>query len=107
MPLDPSPSRAGPPDAEALRQAALRASWVRDRRVGRRRVAVRWIAWAFWRYGLALLLVLVMAVAVVAWVAHLSQAGQRAPRFTVVPAQPAAHMAPPPSTEPRPTRQEP
>lgn len=45
------------PDPEALRQAALRASWERDHRVGRRRRWWRWTVWAFWRYGLPLLLV--------------------------------------------------
>ncbi|WP_291090159.1 hypothetical protein [Hydrogenophaga sp.] len=44
------------PDSESLRQAALRASWERDHRVGRRRRWWRWTVWAFWRYGLPLLL---------------------------------------------------
>lgn len=42
--------QAGPstvPDADALRQAALHASWRRDRQVGRRRLAWRWMVWYF------------------------------------------------------------
>lgn len=39
-------------DSEALRRAALAASWRRDRWVGRRRVVLRWLGWALWRYVL-------------------------------------------------------
>jgi hypothetical protein len=95
------------PGAEALRQAALRASWARDRHVARRRVALRWLAWAFWRYGLALLLVLAVAAALVAWMRSTSQASLPSPRFTAVPAQPGASNAPPPSSETPTIRQEP
>ncbi|WP_439587320.1 hypothetical protein [Hydrogenophaga sp.] len=107
MPLDPSESRATSPDAEALRQSALRASWTRDRRVSRRRVALRWFAWAFWRYGLALLLVLAAAAAVAVWMLSVSQTSLHSPRFTVMPAQPAASTAPLPPSEIPPIRQEP
>lgn len=55
------------PDAQALLQMALQASWRRDRRVGRLRVAMRWLVWGLWRYGLPLLLVLTAAVAVGLW----------------------------------------
>jgi hypothetical protein len=51
------------PSTEAIRQAALSASWARDRRVARRRLAWRWLLWAGWRIGLPLLL----ALALVAW----------------------------------------
>jgi hypothetical protein len=51
-----SDPRSAVPDSEALRQAALRASWRRDHRVGRLRRWWRWVVWALWRYGLPLLL---------------------------------------------------
>lgn len=95
------------PDPDALRQVALRASWTRDRRVARRRVALRWLAWAFWRYGLALLLVVAVAVSVVWWMQNISQTSLRSPRFTVMPAQPGANAAPLPSSETPTIRQEP
>lgn len=56
---------ASVPHSQALLQAALQASWKRDRRVGRRRLALRWVVWAFLRYGLPFLLLL--AVATVVW----------------------------------------
>lgn len=93
--------------AEALRQAALRASWRRDRRVARRRVALRWLAWALWRYGLALLLVLVVAASVAIWMHRTSQTSLHAPRFTLMPASPGASAAPLPPSETPPIRQEP
>lgn len=37
-------------DTNTLRQAALRASWVRDQRVARRRLAMRWALWWIWKY---------------------------------------------------------
>lgn len=43
-------------DTEALRRTALAASWQRDRRVGRRRLVLRWLGWALWRYLLPALL---------------------------------------------------
>jgi hypothetical protein len=55
------------PDAQALLRTALQASWQRDRWVSRRRLALRWLVWAFWRYGLPLLLVLSAALAVWLW----------------------------------------
>jgi hypothetical protein len=55
------------PDAQALRRAALQAAWRRDRRVGRRRVALRWLMWAFWRYGIPMATVLALALAVWLW----------------------------------------
>lgn len=44
------PSAAPVPDAEALRRAALEASWQRSRWVARRRVVWRWLLWAITRY---------------------------------------------------------
>ncbi|WP_332740640.1 hypothetical protein [Hydrogenophaga sp.] len=60
------------PDSETLRQTALRASWQRDQRVGRRRRWARWLAWAFWRYGLALLMVAGAVSLVVLWLLPLA-----------------------------------
>lgn len=57
MPPERPTPPATVPDAETLRQTALRASWRRDHRVGRRRRWWRWTLWAFWRYGLPMLLV--------------------------------------------------
>lgn len=46
-----SPGPAGlVPDADALRQAALRASWARDHTVRRRRIAWRWVLWFMLRF---------------------------------------------------------
>jgi hypothetical protein len=50
------------PSSEAIRRAALSASWERDRRVASRRLAVRWLLWAWWRIGLPLLLALGLAI---------------------------------------------
>jgi hypothetical protein len=58
---------AAVPDAQALRRTALHAAWRRDRRVGRRRVALRWLVWAFWRYGVPMAAVLALALAVWLW----------------------------------------
>ena len=107
MPPETPEPRPLHPDAEALRQVALRASWTRDRRVARRRVALRWLAWAFWRYGLALLLVLAIAASLAWWVLSISQTSLRSPRFTVMPVQPGASAAPLPSSENPTIRQEP
>lgn len=46
------------PDAEAVRQAALRASWRRDRWVARRRLLGRWLLWCLRRYVLPIVLVI-------------------------------------------------
>jgi hypothetical protein len=37
-------------DSNTLREAALRASWRRDQRVARRRLAIRWTLWWLWQY---------------------------------------------------------
>lgn len=58
-----SPRQPSLPGSEALRLAALQASWRRDRRVARRRIAWRWMVWYARRYlpwlvaALALLIV--------------------------------------------------
>ncbi|MDP2163064.1 MAG: hypothetical protein Q8K21_02385 [Hydrogenophaga sp.] len=91
-PPAPPAAPAHVPDAQALLRTALRASWQRDQRVGRRRLALRWMLWAFWRYGLPLLLVLTAAVAVWLWLLpglHQSLAVSKQDR----PAQPTAPTA--------------
>ncbi len=45
------------PDTEALRRAALQASWARDRAVGGRRLRWRWFTWVATRLLLPLLVV--------------------------------------------------
>ena len=54
-----------PRASDALRRAALEKSWQRDRRVGRRRVAWRWMLWLLWRYGLPAAAAGVLAAAAV------------------------------------------
>lgn len=51
------------PDAEELRRAALQASWQRDRRVAKRRTAMRWAVW----YGIRGLPLLLVAALVSIW----------------------------------------
>jgi hypothetical protein len=51
------PRSAPVPDAEALRRAALQASWQRDRWVARRRVWMRWLLWFSGRYLMPAVLV--------------------------------------------------
>jgi ABC-type nickel/cobalt efflux system permease component RcnA len=55
------------PDTHAVLQAALAASWQRDRRVGQQRVMLRWLIWGLWRCVLA---VLVFTAAWVVWRYH-------------------------------------
>lgn len=52
--LPPSASTRSPvvPGSDALRQAALEASWRRDRQVAQRRIAWRWVVWCVQRYSL-------------------------------------------------------
>jgi hypothetical protein len=62
-PLPASPDAS----AEALRVATLQASWARDRQVARRRLAWRWLLWAWWRYLLPVGLVLGIAAWLAIW----------------------------------------
>jgi hypothetical protein len=65
------PAHAQPvPDTEALRRALLAASWQRDRAVSRRRLAWRWMLWAFKRRGPKVLL----TGALLLWAATLDRA---------------------------------
>lgn len=77
------------PDVDALRLAALQASWQRDRWVARRRVAMRWALWYAGKYGLQVLLALVVAAFV--WLRVI-------PELTA-PTEPVA-VAPAPAPEP-------
>ena len=63
------------PDTESVRQAALAASWRRDRVVARRRLAWRWFLWYLWRS----LPYLLAACALVAAGSHLWRASAAAP----------------------------
>ena len=82
------------PDVNALRLAALQASWQRDRWVARRRVALRWALWYAGKYGLQVLLAL--AVAAFVWLRVLPMVTARdepvaaAPPPAPIPAMPAA-----------------
>jgi len=60
------------PSSDTVRQAALRASWARDHRVARRRLAFRWLLWAWWRIGLPVLVALALAVWWLLWQMPLS-----------------------------------
>lgn len=60
----PPPTPLPVPDAEAVRRAALLASWQRDRRVAKRRLAWRWILWYAHQYRWYLL----AFMGVLAWV---------------------------------------
>ena len=51
------------PDIDVLRRAALQASWRRDRRIARRRTAMRWALW----YGVRGLPLVLLAAAVAVW----------------------------------------
>ena len=53
---------AAVPTSDTVRRAALSASWALDQRVARRRLALRWLLWAWWRVGLPVLLALALAV---------------------------------------------
>lgn len=99
LPSAASPHRAGAavPSSEAVRVAALSASWVRDRQLRRRRLAWRWLLWGLWRIGLPLLLVLALATglllqmppsSVPAWLAPIASSLRTATR--AVPAVPPA-----------------
>ena len=60
-------SRDGLPviDTHALLDAALRASWQRDHRVGSRRLAVRWLVWGIGKYFFHILAIAALVFAAV------------------------------------------
>lgn len=68
------------PGSDALRQAALEASWRRDRKVAQRRIAWRWLVWCLQRYSLPAL----GALGAVALVAYLAGVWPRGPAETKV-----------------------
>lgn len=54
-------------DTNTLREAALRASWQRDQRVSRRRLAVRWLLWSMWKYRFYIAALLACVLAFLYW----------------------------------------
>ena len=56
-------SPAPVPDIDVLRRAALQASWRRDRRIARRRTAMRWALW----YGVRGLPLVLLGAAIAVW----------------------------------------
>ena len=83
-------SRDGLPvvDTNTLREAALRASWQRDQRVSRRRLAVRWVLWSVWKYRFYIAALLACVLAFLYW---FLQEGDQAPAMpsSAVTAKPA------------------
>jgi hypothetical protein len=96
QPLSIPPS-APVPDAEALRRAALQASWRRDRWVARRRVLLRWLLWATGRYLMPAMLVFGLGAWL--WLGVLPNMGNPLDRLAIFQqpaANPAAATPPPP-----------
>lgn len=96
-------SGTGPvPDLNALRGAALQASWQRDRSVGRRRLALRWCLFYAGRYGLWV--VLLLAGACWTWFNGLPAFLQRKPapgvQQVVVPSWETSNAAPAAPSQP-------
>lgn len=89
-------AKAPVPDTEAVRQAALRASWRRDRWVARRRLLGRWLLWCLRRYVLPI--VLIIGLGLLLWLGVWPSL--RKPFETARPA--VASSAPLPPTPPNP-----
>jgi len=87
------PPSAPVPDAEALRRAALQASWRRDRWVARRRVWLRWLLWVSGRYLMPALLAFGLGAWL--WLGVLSGLGIPLDQLAVFP-QPSTSPAPTP-----------
>lgn len=92
------PPSAPVPDAEALRRAALQASWRRDRWVARRRVWLRWLLWASGRYLMPALVVVGLGAWL--WLGVLPDVGNPLQRLAVFKAQPIAATPAPPAAAP-------
>lgn len=95
----PSPRHPSVPDSEAVRRAALQASWRRDRRVAQRRIVWRWIVWFTLRYlpWLVAALALLIAVGYLAgWLPTMPAAAE--PRM--IEAEAAVYAPPPAAVEP-------
>lgn len=75
--------------SEALRRAALEASWKRDRTVARRRLLWRWAAFYARRYAPHALGVLVLLAGALCFTGH----GPAWPRFTVGRLPPPLHAS--------------
>lgn len=85
-------AKAPVPDTEAVRQAALRASWRRDRWVARRRLLGRWLLWLLRRYVLPI--VLVVGLGLLLWLGVWPSL--RKPFETARPAAASSTPLPPP-----------
>jgi hypothetical protein len=92
-------------DTNTLREAALRASWQRDQRVSRRRLAVRWLWWSLWKYRFYLAALLAAVLAFIFWPFQPSDMASVAPSSAVTaqPAQPAPSVPSSPSAPSGPT----
>jgi len=88
------------PDVDALRLAALQASWQRDRWVARRRVAMRWALWYAGKYGLQVLLALVVAAFV--WLRVIPELTAPTEPVAVAPAPAPTPTQAPTATSPTP-----
>ena len=103
-PRPPATSALKVPGAEAVRQAALEASWRRDKRVAQRRLFWRWTLWYIQRFYLHALVALALVFGAVHfsdhWLAWPLSASEpvAAPDNTplVVPADLPAASTPPP-----------
>ena len=88
------------PTGDALRLATLQASWARDRQVARRRLAWRWLVWAWWRYLLPAAVVLGLSAWLAGWI--LPRAHQQLSRLPAVSSPPRATSPPPLPAPPAP-----
>lgn len=84
------------PGSDSVRQAALQASWRRDRRVARRRIAWRWVTWYFQRFSPHVL----VGVALLIGATYLNGSLSSWPATSDRPAGPAAAVASTPSLQP-------
>ena len=76
------------PGTETVRQAALAASWRRDRAVARRRLARRWVVWYLWRSMPYLLAAgALLGVSVYLWRASATPSGPHQASLMTEPAQ--------------------
>ncbi len=98
-PTQTLPAPGPVPEARAIRQQALQASWKRDRRVASRRVALRWALWAARRYLLPAFAVVGAVVLVTLWVWQRWLAPAVAPVIApAITTAPASTSAPAPPT---------
>jgi hypothetical protein len=101
----PSLRQPSVPDSEALRLAALQASWRRDRRVAQRRIVWRWIVWFALRYLPWLLAALALLVAV-GYLAGWLPAIPAAAESRMIEAEAAVYAPSPAAVEPPETTRE-